>query len=93
MNVSGYSGNAGDKLYYHNGQMFTTYDQDHDSWGRNCAVTGRGGWWFKNCLNVNLNGEYLTGGVKDVKGVTWVHAKPGGGWYSFKMAEMKMKFN
>ena len=93
MNVSGYSGNAGDRLTYHNGQMFSTYDQDHDSLRKNCADEFRGGWWFKHCHNVNLNGEYLTGGVIDEIGVTWVHAKPRGGWYSFKVAEMKLKFN
>ena len=93
MNVSGYSGNAGEMLSYHNGQMFTTYDQDHDSWGKNCAVSYKGGWWYKNCRYVNLNGEYLTGGVTDATGVTWYSAKRHGEYYSFKMTEMKLKFN
>ena len=93
MNVSGYSGNAGDKLSYHSGQMFSTYDQYHDSWGSNCAVSFRGGWWFNGCHNVNLNGDYLIGGVKDGKGVTWHNFKPGMRFYSFKVAEMKLKFN
>ena len=94
MNVSGYSGNAGDRLSYHSRGMFSTYDQDHDSRsGSNCAVTFRGAWWFKTCLQSNLNGEYLTGGVTNTKGVIWASAKPGVYWYSFKVAEMKMKFN
>ena len=95
MNVSGYSGDAGDELPYHSGQMFTTYDQDHDKWnGSNCAVTFRGGWWFNQCRWVNLNGEYLTGGVSNAKGITWNNAKPGGPvYYSFKLVEMKLKFN
>ena len=92
MNVSGYSGNAGDQLAHHNGQMFSTYDQDHDSSGSNCAVLNRGAWWYKACHRANLNGEYFTGGVKTSKGVTWDNAKPGGGHYSFKSAEMKLKF-
>ena len=55
MNVSGYSGNAGDQLSYHNGQMFSTYDQDHDSHmhsGSNnyCAVLYRGGLWYKTAI-------------------------------------------
>ena len=92
MNVSVYSGNAGDRLSFHNGQMFTTYDQDHDRWSVNCAVLYRGGWWYKDCLGVNPNGKYLIGGVKDATGVTWHNAKPGGGQYSFKVVELKMKF-
>ena len=94
MNVSGYSGNAEDRLTYHSGQMFSTYDQDHDSHrGSNCAVSLRGGWWYKSCQYVNLNGKYLIGGVEDSRGVTWYNAKPGGPWYSFKVVEMKLKFN
>ena len=93
MSVSGYSGNAGDQLSYHSGQMFTTYDQDHDNWNKNCAGEGRGGWWFNNCHHANLNGEYYTGGVDEAGGVTWYNAKPGGAFYSFKMAEMKLKLN
>ena len=92
--VSGYSGNAGDQLTYHNGQMFSTYDQDHDSSsGSNCAISYRGGWWYNGCHKVNLNGKHLIGGVQDTKGVAWYKAIPGGDWYSFKVAEMKLKFN
>ena len=90
MNMSGYSGSAGDA--HHNGQMFSTYNQDHDSSESNCAVLNRGAWWYKACHRANLNGEYFTGGVRTSKGVTWDNAKPGGGHYSLKSAEMKLKF-
>ena len=96
MDVSGYSGDAGDKLSYHSGRMFSTYDQDHDRDSRNCAVTFRGGWWYNNCHRVNLNGEYLAEGVSnpDAKGISWDNAKPGAAqYYSFKLVEMKLKFN
>ena len=97
VNVSGYSGDAGDQLSYHSGQMFTTYDQDHDKWGsKNCAVPYRGGWWYISCHTVNLNGEYLAEGVSnpDYKGLSWNDAKPGADrYYSFKLVEMKLKFN
>ena len=95
MNVSGYSGDAGDQLSYHSGQMFSTYDHDHDKWGGgNCAVLNRGGWWYNSCHKVNLNGEYLTGGVSNGKSIAWLNAKPGAGqYYSFKFVEMKLKFN
>jgi len=52
LHVSGYSGNAGDSLSYHNGMMFTTYDRDNDPFtvsrfNGNCAVLYGGGFWYK----------------------------------------------
>ena len=39
---------------------FTTNDRDNDDWSPNCATrygdVDRGGWWYKNCANSNLNG-------------------------------------
>ena len=94
LTVSGYSGNAGDQLTHHSGQMFTTYDQDHESWNGNCASSYRGGWWYRDCHRVNLNGAYLTGGVSDPTGIAWLNAKSGvGSFYSFKFVQMKLKFN
>jgi len=63
LEVSGYSGDAGDSLqyegeyngdgffgsYYHNGMKFTTYDQDNDHNTWNCASSRGGGWWYNNC--------------------------------------------
>ena len=93
LTVSGYSGNARDQLSYHNGQMFSTYDQDHDTYDGNCAVNHKGGWWYNRCHGVNLNGLYLTGGVSDTKGIAWANAKPNvGPYYSFKFAQMKVKY-
>ena len=95
MTVLGFSGNVTDQLSYHSGQMFTTYDQDHDKIGDNCAVEYRGGWWYNRCHWVNLNGEYLGEGVSnpDGIGISWDNAKPGAHvYYSFKFVEMKLKF-
>ena len=65
LEVSGYSGDAGDALqyegewngnnkfgyYYHNGIKFTTYDLDNDHSSReNCAPTRGGGWWYNRCF-------------------------------------------
>jgi len=57
--VDGYSGDAGDGLqypsdgathsYHHDGMSFTTYDQDNDPAGYNCAGTKGGGWWYNAC--------------------------------------------
>ena len=92
MNVSGYNGDAGDKLSYHSGQLFSTYDRGRTG----CAVAYRGGWWYNNCHRVNLNGEYLGEGESNpgAKGISWDYAKPGAAsHYSFKFVEMKLKFN
>ena len=94
MSVSGYSGNVIDRLSYHSGQMFSTYDQDHESSSRNCAVSYKGGWWYNSCYHSNLNGRYFAGGVSDTTGITWNGGKRGGSSsYSFKFVEMKMKLN
>jgi hypothetical protein len=56
LNVSGYSGDAGDGLQYQaqsawtqNGMSFTTVDHDNDHSGGNCAATYGGGMWFNSC--------------------------------------------
>ncbi|XP_060570798.1 uncharacterized protein LOC132729070 [Ruditapes philippinarum] len=46
-------------LLYHNGQGFTTYDNDVDAWPvGNCARLNKAGWWYIGCEYANLNGEY-----------------------------------
>ena len=64
LEVSGYSGDAGDALqyegdyngngrngsYYHNGMKFSTQDQDNDLTGYNCALGRAGGWWYNSCF-------------------------------------------
>ena len=53
-------GTAGihDGMAYHNGQSFSTYDQDNDANGHNCAIIYGGGWWYKSCHEANLNGPH-----------------------------------
>ncbi|XP_045181209.2 ficolin-1-like [Mercenaria mercenaria] len=56
------TGTAGDNDLYgllnHNGQRFTTHDVDRDSHLTvNCANVERGGWWYNDCGDVNLNGD------------------------------------
>ena len=65
LEVSGYSGDAGDSLNFegtgnfgepwqrHNGMKFSTVDQDNDKvTGYRCAsnLIRRGGWWFNTCM-------------------------------------------
>lgn len=57
--------------------QFSTYDRDNDVWpSGNCAATSKGGWWYKDCYQSNLNGKYLRGVYDEVhlnyQGNTWV---------------------
>ena len=72
LHVSGYFGNAGDSLAYHDGMEFSTHDNDNDQDTRNCGETSRGGWWYKACHEANLNGHYYPEGViTTIDGISW----------------------
>ncbi|XP_071835603.1 uncharacterized protein [Apostichopus japonicus] len=49
-----------DYMDYHRDMKFSTYDQDNDLAGQNCADTQYhpGGWWFNACTSVQFNGIY-----------------------------------
>uniref|UniRef100_A0A672YSG4 Tenascin XB n=1 Tax=Sphaeramia orbicularis TaxID=375764 RepID=A0A672YSG4_9TELE len=87
LTVGGYSGTAGDSLSYHNNRIFTTKDRDPASFITRCAMSYRGGWWYKNCHEANLNGLY---GI-DLKhqGLIWTSWK--GKEVSVQFTEMKMR--
>lgn len=92
--VMGYSGDAGDALEYQNGMMFSTKDSDNDMWvgefGDNCANEKRGGWWYNNCAESNLNGHPYTSKEEAFSdGIIWTHFR---GWkYSLKKTSMKVR--
>ena len=64
LTISGFTGiTPTDPLVHHNGMKFSTYDNDNDLSGYNCAAKvdlaeGNGGWWYKDCWNINLNNKY-----------------------------------
>ena len=63
LTVGRFQGITTDPMAAHNGMYFTTKDQDNDKWSKNCAIdnwskTPTGGWWHKDCSNVQLNTLY-----------------------------------
>ncbi|KAM6899365.1 tenascin-like [Xenentodon cancila] len=87
LTVGGYSGTAGDSLTYHNNAAFSTKDRDPKPFITRCAMSYRGGWWYKNCHEANLNGLY---GIElKHQGVIWTSWK--GKEHSIEFAEMKMR--
>ena len=89
LSASGYSGTAGNSFF--GGDKFSTRDQDNDAWGRNCAQTNKGGWWYHACWSSHLNGVYHHGSFSGPGGVTWYAWR--GYYYSFKFTEMKLREN
>ena len=88
LTVSGYSGDAGDSLSYHNGMMFTT--TDHQVGNSYCAVSHTGAWWYNQCHYSNLNGMYSSSSAtRFQQGVIWYHWK--GHSYSLKFTGMKVR--
>ncbi|XP_041653869.1 fibrinogen-like protein 1 [Cheilinus undulatus] len=105
LNFGAYVGTAGDALSgtyetgvsdwaSHQGMKFSTYDQDNDKYGGNCAKEDSGGWWFNRCHSAHLNGRYYRNGhysaVTD-DGIVWYPWR--GWWYSLKTSIMKLRPN
>lgn len=70
------AGTAGDSLLLHNGHQFSTLDRDNDSArGTHCARVFGSGWWYHNCHDSLLNGQWYGGGLlRDLNfpdGIIW----------------------
>ncbi|XP_074167457.1 tenascin-X isoform X2 [Sminthopsis crassicaudata] len=87
LHLEGYHGTAGDSMSYHSGSMFSTRDRDPSNLHIPCAVSYRGGWWYRNCHYANLNGLY--GSIIDHQGVSWYAWK--GFEFSIPFTEMKLR--
>ena len=61
LSLGEYDGTAGDSLDYHRGRPFSTRDMDNDGHGSHCAQQYTGAWWYGNCHNANLNGQWQAG--------------------------------
>ena len=93
LNVSGYSGPAGDSLSFQGGSSFSTRDNINDD--KNCPMTWGGGWWFNHghkyyCFYSHLNGYYKHQPNTDPAwhGIMWNTYKNG---FTLKNAEMKIR--
>ncbi|XP_076082482.1 fibrinogen-like protein A [Mytilus galloprovincialis] len=60
LTVGDYSGNAGDKLAYHNGMKFSTIYQDNSESKGGAYVKSYGPWWHKSCCYSGLNKKFNT---------------------------------
>ena len=91
LNIAGYTGTAGDSLGNHNGIQFTTKDKDNDQRSsENCAVSFKGGWWYKVefCYSSHLNGLYRSG-LPRWHGIIWNGFHFG---FPLKYTQMKLRF-
>jgi len=90
--VSGYSGNATDSLSGHSGHPFSTVDRTNDAAPSccPCAPAYGGGWWFHNCFESNLNGEYHERPTENdyFRGIIWERWR---GDYSLKKTQMMVR--
>ena len=77
LNIGQYntSSTGGDALSAHNGEKFSTPDNDVDSYAqKNCAKIFKSGWWFRNCHDSHLNGIYYVDGLHPTSihdGIIW----------------------
>ncbi|KAK7093021.1 hypothetical protein V1264_008682 [Littorina saxatilis] len=92
LHVDFVGGTANDSLTWHSRQHFSTYDADNDVFPIvNCADKLRGGWWYRECAESNLCGEYKPSSSTPLKqGITWRGWK-GTTTYSMKSAIMKIR--
>ena len=88
LQVSGYSGTAGNGLAYHNGYKFSTKDDDNDVNSGNCAVYHSGAWWYRTCHYSNLNGLYYSTRTSNTNSNNWYVWQ---NYYSLKFNEMKLR--
>eukprot|EP00092_Neocalanus_flemingeri_P056049 GFUD01066376.1.p1 GENE.GFUD01066376.1~~GFUD01066376.1.p1 ORF type:complete len:323 (-),score=114.50 GFUD01066376.1:6-974(-) len=89
---SGKSTLGKDVFNYHNMMAFSTkdVDQDHHS-SEDCSNRGgNGGWWYKSCDHISINGENTGNNKIDDKAMN-ADVGEGGKWLAMKETEMKIK--
>ncbi|XP_061192301.1 ficolin-2-like [Saccostrea echinata] len=76
MTVSGYTGDAGDSMAFHNNAPFSAKDVDHDTNSGNCAVDYKTAWWNLSCLRTKLTATYASSGSNVMGWYGWDMYKP-----------------
>ena len=93
-------GNGRDSMAIQNGRPFSTRDRDNDNWVRNCAAVFGGAWWYRECLESNLNGNHNYHTPEDGLGIPATSEGAnrlvwwdGSSWQNshYTMAEMKIR--
>ncbi|EEC12663.1 ficolin, putative, partial [Ixodes scapularis] len=81
-----------DALSYHNGEKFTIKRKDADA-RDHCSLKLSGGWWFKKCVESNLNGlKFTSNSSMRALGITWhTKGKNESYYYSYHKVEMKIR--
>ncbi|XP_071785417.1 ficolin-2-like [Asterias amurensis] len=89
LTVGSHSGTARDSLSRHTNQAFTTKDRDNDPLSSaNCAERYHGAWWYRQCIDSNLNGRYFNEATTNGEGIRWYGFS---GFRSLKTTEMKIR--
>ena len=91
LTISGFTGiTPTDPFVSHSlsGQNFSTYDNDNDKYGGNCAAQinnakDNGGWWHNSCWHINLNIKYNP--------AQYGSMLLAGTWYNPRWIEMKIR--
>jgi len=92
ISIGRFSGTAGDSLARHNNMKFSTRGKDNSVKKTKCAEQAKrkGGWWFENCSNCQLNGvhydETYTGSNHGIHWMTYRND-----WNSPRFQRVSMK--
>ena len=88
-------------MNYHDGMKFSTLNRDNDvaySYHRlnpgyhssDCVESYKSCWWFKDCFQADLNGQYYTTSFNsDFKGIHWSTFHPSN--YTLRATKMMIK--
>ena len=80
----------GNFLAYQNNRKFSTKDADNDAVGDQSCAALRGAWWYgDNCVESDLNNNYLEGAGPTNRGIIWRNFDRK--QMSIKRTEMKMR--
>ena len=91
LHISGYSGTSGDSMTILDGLMFSAPDLDQDDSEKyHCGSIFESSFWYKSCVQSNLNGQYRDA-VSEEWGMAWYKWEGEGNRLSLKFTEMKIR--